>query len=67
MMCISTKHIVHVINAPMPDVGTCATTILLAITLAPPLFLNDSAQACVTSISANLSAIAQVELKYNNE
>ena len=46
-----------------PELGTCAATILLAIALAPQLFLNGCADACTASILAILSAIAQAQFK----
>ena len=55
------------------EVGTCAAiieaqawsaTILLAIALAPQLFLNGCADACAASILAILNAIAQPQFKY---
>ena len=49
------------------EVGTCCATILLAIALAPELFLNGCADACAASILAILSAIAQAQLNYDKE
>ena len=47
--------------------NNCGATISLAIVLAPQLFLNDCADACPASILANLSAIVQVQFKYDYE
>ena len=58
----------------MPEVGTCAAriaeqaygvTILLVITFAAQLFLNNCADACTASILTILSAVGQAQLKYN--
>ena len=43
----------------------CDKTILLAVALAPQLFLNGCADACVPSILANLSAIAHTQFIYS--
>ena len=49
-------------NLP-PEVGSCGATVLLAIALAPQLFLNGCADACAASILAILSASAiQIQL-----
>ena len=53
-------------NLP-PEMGTCGATILLAIALAPQLFLNGCADTCAASILVILSAIAQAQFKYNYE
>ena len=45
------------------EVGTRGATILLAIALAPQLFLNGCTDACTASILAILSAIAQAQVK----
>ena len=42
----------------------CGATILLAIVLAPQLFLNGCSDACAASILAILSAIAQAQFKF---
>ena len=49
------------------EVGTCVATILLAIALVPQLFLSSCTDACAASIFAILSAIAQVQVKYDYE
>ena len=43
--------------------GTCGATILLAIALAPQLFLNGCANASAATFLAILSAIAQAQFK----
>ena len=45
----------------------CGATILLAIALAPQLFLNSCADACAASILAILSEITRARLKYDYE
>ena len=48
----------------LSEVGSCAATILLAIALAPQLFLDGYAEAYTASILAILSAILQAQFKY---
>ena len=45
----------------------CGATIVLAIALAPQLFLKGCADACSASILAILSAIAQAQFEYDWE
>ena len=72
MQFVNMTTITHICVIPVAEVGTlrrnyCGATILLAIALAPQLFLNDCAHATAASISAILSAIAQAQLNYDYE
>ena len=62
--CYITKELRKRLDKLQSEVGTCGATILLAISLALQLFLNDCADACAASILAILSAIALAQIKY---
>ena len=53
------------ISAAIIAAQACGLTILLAITLAPQLFLNGCADAYAASILAILRAIAHAQFKYS--